>query len=78
MAQIDEGATEFGDNDFDKLFNELELDKIGEEKYALFLNIPQEDTTYSWITAMLYSTVFRLMYAKGNKRMKEEDWIIQN
>lgn len=125
MAQIDEGATEFGDNDFDKLFkelgkadpssyaylnykvfkqapaktalnvlistgvllsqyigihefnnltfkDELELDKIGEEKYALFLNIPQEDTTYSWITAMLYSTVFRLMYAKGNKRMKDE------
>ena len=125
MAQIDEGDTEFGDNDFDKLFkelgkadpssyaylnykvfkqapaktalnvlistgvllsqyigihefnnltfkDELELDKIGEEKYAVFLNIPQEDTTYSWITAMLYSTVFRLMYAKGNKRMKEE------
>lgn len=125
MAQIDEGATEFGDNDFDKLFkelgkadpssyaylnykvfkqapakkalnvlistgvllsqyigihefnnltfkDELELDKIGEEKYALFLNIPQEDTTYSWITAMLYSTVSRLMYAKGNKRMKDE------
>ena len=125
MAQIDEGATEFGDNDFDKLFkelgkadpssyaylnykvfkqapaktalnvlistgvllsqyigihefnnltfkDELELDKIGDEKYALFLNIPQEDTTYSWITAMLYSTVFRLMYAKGNKRMKDE------
>ena len=23
MAQIDEGATEFGDNDFDKLFKEL-------------------------------------------------------
>ena len=125
MAQISEGATELGDNDFDSLFkelgkadpssyaylnyrvfkqapaktalnvlistgvllsqyigihefnnltfkDELELDKIGEEKYALFLNIPQEDTTYSWITAMLYSTVFRLMYAKGNKRMKEE------
>ena len=52
--------------------DELELDKIGEEKYAVFLNIPQEDTTYSWITAMLYSTVFRLMYAKGNKRMKDE------
>ena len=49
-----------------------ELDKIGEGKYALFLNIPQEDTTYSWITDMLYSTVFRLMYVKGNKRMKDE------
>ena len=125
MVQIEEGTTEGGDNDFDKLFkalgeadpssyaylnykvfkqapaktalnvlistgvllsqyigihefnnltykDELELDKIGEEKYALFLNIPQEDTTYSWITAMLYSTVFRLMYAKGNQRMKDE------
>lgn len=52
--------------------DELELDRLGEEKYALFLNIPQADTTYAWITAMLYSITFRLMYEKGEKRMEEE------
>ena len=38
--------------------DEMELDHIGEEKMAIFLNIPQADTTYSWITAMLFSLLF--------------------
>lgn len=34
--------------------NELELDRMGEVEMVLFLNIPLADSTYSWITAMLF------------------------
>ena len=52
--------------------DELELDRLGEEKMALFLNIPLADRTYSWITAMLFSISFILMYRKGKERMERE------
>ena len=34
--------------------DELELDRLGEEKMVLFLNIPLADRTYSWITVRLW------------------------
>lgn len=52
--------------------DELELDKLGEEKMVLFLNIPLADRTYSWITAMLFSIIFILLYRKGKERMETE------
>ena len=52
--------------------DELELDKLGEEKMVLFLNIPLADRTYSWITAMLFSVIFILLYRKGKERMEAE------
>ncbi len=52
--------------------DELELDKLGEEKMVLFLNIPLADRTYSWITAMLFSIIFILLYRKGKERMERE------
>lgn len=52
--------------------DELELDRLGEEKMVLFLNIPLADRTYSWITAMLFSITFMLLYRKGKERMEKE------
>lgn len=52
--------------------DELELDRLGEEKMVLFLNIPLADRTYSWITAMLFSITFILLYRKGKERMERE------
>lgn len=52
--------------------DELELDRMGEEKMVLFLNIPLADRTYSWITAMLFSVLFNRLYHKGKERMERE------
>ena len=52
--------------------DELELDMLGEEKMVLFLNIPLADRTYSWISAMLFSITFILLYRKGKERMEKE------
>ena len=45
--------------------DELERDKLGEEKLVLFLNILLADRTNSWITA-----IFILLYCKGKERME--------
>lgn len=52
--------------------DELELERLGEEKMVLFLNIPLADRTYSWISAMLFSITFLLLYRKGKERMERE------
>lgn len=52
--------------------DELELDKLGEEKIAIFLNIPLADRTFNWLSAMLFSITFLLLYRKGKERMIKE------
>ncbi len=52
--------------------DEMELDRIGEEPTALFLQIPQADTTYAWVTAMLFSLVLKELFAQGEERMARE------
>lgn len=52
--------------------DKLELDRMGEERMVLFLNIPLADRTYSWITAMLFSVLFNCLYHKGKERMEAE------
>lgn len=49
--------------------DEMELDMIGHKKMAIFLNIPQADATFSWLTAMLYSLLFKRLYLYGETRM---------
>ena len=41
-------------------------------KVAVFLAIPTADTTYNWLTAMLYSVVFKLVYRRGETRAKQQ------
>ncbi len=52
--------------------DELELDRMGDERMILYLNIPLADRTYSWITAMLFSLLFNRLYHKGRERMERE------
>ena len=52
--------------------DELELEKLGEEKTALFLIIPQADTTYSWVTAILYTLLIKSLLKQGEERMRKE------
>lgn len=51
--------------------DEMELDMLGEVPMAIFLNIPQADSTYGWLTAMLYSLLFKRLYVYGETRMKQ-------
>lgn len=52
--------------------DELELEKLGQEKTALFLIIPQADTTYSWVTAILYTLLIKSLLKQGEERMRKE------
>lgn len=49
----------------------LELEKIGFEKTALFIITPQADRTYSFLASMLYSQLFETLYYQGEQRMAE-------
>lgn len=51
--------------------DEMNLDEVGEKLMAIFLIIPQADTTYTWLTAMFYSLLFKRLYSYGEKRMKQ-------
>lgn len=52
--------------------DELELDRMGEEDVVLFIQIPQADDTYSWMSSMLFTILLRLLYRKGSARMRQE------
>ena len=66
--------------DFDKYAEAglLEQDELGRYKegepykVAVFLQIPTADTTYNWLTAMLYSIAFKLAYRRGEARQKQQ------
>lgn len=47
--------------------DELELDKIGTEKTALFLVIPSENKSFNFIISMIYAQIFRTLYAQARK-----------
>ena len=46
----------------------MELEKIGEEKTALFIITPQADRTYSFLASMLYSQLFETLYYIGEQQ----------
>lgn len=46
----------------------IELDKIGNEKTALFIITPQADRTYSFLASMLYSQLFETLYYIGEQQ----------
>lgn len=48
--------------------DELELEKIGEERTALFIITPQADRTYSFLASILYSQLFMTLYDVAEKR----------
>jgi len=50
--------------------DELELDKLGEEKTALFIVIPDSDTTFNFLAAMMYSQLFDSLYYTADFKNK--------
>lgn len=51
--------------------DELEIEKMGDEKTALFIITPQADRTYSFLSAMLYSQLFETLYYIAEKKGAE-------
>lgn len=51
-------------------YDNLELEKIGDEKTALFIITPQADRTYAFLASMLYSQLFETLYNKGENQKK--------
>lgn len=51
--------------------DEMGLDEVGEKPMAIFLNIPQADPTFKWLTAMLYSLLFKRLYQYGEDRQRK-------
>lgn len=47
--------------------NNLNLQNLGDEKTALFIVIPQADTTYNFLVSMMYSQLFDVLYTKAEK-----------
>ena len=45
-------------------YDEMELDKIGDRKTALFLIMSDTDTTFNFVIAMLQSLLFNLLCDK--------------
>lgn len=48
----------------------LELDRIGDEKTALFIITPQADTTYSFLASLMYSQLYETLYNKGETQSR--------
>ena len=46
----------------------LNLEKIGDEKTALFIIIPASDTTFNFLAAMMYTQMFDLLYKRAFSR----------
>ncbi len=47
-------------------YDELELDKLGDEKTALFLIMSDTDSTFNFLISMIYSQLFNLLCEKAD------------
>ena len=47
--------------------DQLELEKMGDEKTALFVIIPNAEKTYNFLVAMMYSQLFNTLYRVGEQ-----------
>ncbi len=48
------------------MYDELELDKLGDEKTALFLIMSDTDSTFNFLISMIYSQLFNLLCEKAD------------
>ncbi|MCD8027247.1 MAG: type IV secretory system conjugative DNA transfer family protein [Erysipelotrichaceae bacterium] len=46
--------------------DELELDKVGERKTAIFAVIPDNDSTFNFLIGMLYTQLFQMLYYQAD------------
>lgn len=49
-------------------YDDLELDKIGDRKTALFIIVSDTDTTFNFVIAMLYSQLFNLLCERADDK----------
>ena len=49
-------------------YDELELDRLGDEKSALFFLISDTDTTYNFIVALAFSQMFNLLCERADNK----------
>lgn len=58
----------FGIEEVERLLaaDDLELHKLGDEKTALFVLIPDSDTTFNFIVAMMYAQLFDSLYYQAD------------
>ena len=47
-------------------FDEMELEKIGERKTALFAIIPDNDSTFNFLIGILYTQLFQMLYYQAD------------
>ena len=52
------------------MFDELELEKIGEEKTALFAVIPDNDTSFNFLVSILYTQLFQQLFYIADHKYK--------
>lgn len=52
--------------------NNVELEKMGEGKKALFVIIPSADSTYNFLVSMMYSQLFETLYFIAETKMKNK------
>lgn len=48
-------------------YDELELEKLGERKTALFALIPDNDSTFNFLIGMLYTQLFQMLYYQADR-----------
>ena len=53
-------------------YDELELDKMGEEKTALFAIIPDNDTSFNFLVSILYTQLFQQLFYAADSVYKGE------
>ena len=46
------------------MYDELELDKLGDRKTALFLIMSDTDSTFNFLISMIYTQLFNLLCDK--------------
>ena len=52
------------------MVDEMELDKLGEEKTALFAIIPDSHTAFNFLVSILYTQIFQILYYQADIQHK--------
>ncbi len=50
--------------------DELEIEKMGEEKTVLYMIIPDNDTSYNFLISILYTQLFQTLFAAADQKYK--------
>ena len=48
--------------------DEMDLEKLGEKKYAIFALIPDNDTSFNFLVSMLYTQLFQQLFEVADKK----------